>query len=513
MGASTLLRRARGAWQTASQARREPVRMPRVPVLEPEPVDPSDDGVRRVPRGLKVASEWTWRLLILTAGALVLLWVVIRLKQIVIPIVIALLLAALLMPIQRRLARVLPPLVAAGLTVFGLILVVSATLYLVGAQFASQFDEISAQIAEGIGDLRTWIISTFALDDTDIDEFLSQAQAIIMDLDVGAFAASAGVTIGQILVGMVLALFTLFFFLGRGEMFYAWFIRMLPRHARVKGLVSGGIAWGQLASYTRATVVVAAADGIGIGLGASLLGVPFPLGIAVLTFLGAFVPIVGAFTAGAVAVLLAFVSNGLVNALLMFGVVILVQQIEGNVLHPLFMGRAVRVHPLGIVLAVAGGIQLAGVVGAVIAVPIVAMINAVVQYLLQPDPVDFESPADLITEQQAAQVRAELNRVRAQHGGGDSENLPGAEMTGALPDPAEEPVPDPGEAAHVGADGGSATDRSRAGEAAREGAEPSADTESTAARTTAARTTPPAEKAPRVPDGDPGSAGAGDPGR
>ncbi|MDO5502464.1 MAG: AI-2E family transporter [Actinomycetia bacterium] len=417
-GTPSLLGRARGWWGAAREVVRRPdapltgVRRADDPVLDDDEPLPGKSSEYRIPVGLVRATEWTWRLLILTAGFVVLMWLIIRLRQIVIPVAIALLLTALLYPLHRRFAKILPPLGAAGATVVTLILAVSGTLYLVGAQFASQFDEISAEIADGVGDLRTWIVSTFALDDTQIDTFLQQVQDAFMSLDLTALATSAGITIGQILVGVVLALFILFFFLGRGEMFYAWFIRMLPRHARVKGLVAGNLAWGQLASYTRATVVVAAVDGIGIGLGALALGVPFPLGIAVLTFLGAFIPIVGAFLAGAIAVLLAFVSNGVVNALLMLAIVLLVQQIEGNVLQPVLMGRAVRVHPLGIVLAVAAGIQLAGIIGAVIAVPIAAMLNAIAIYLLQPDPAHFRSPADLVTPEQAEEVRRETRRAR-----------------------------------------------------------------------------------------------------
>ena len=188
-------------------------------------------------------------------------------------------------------------------------------------------------------------------------------------------------------------MFTLFFFLFDGPRIWAWIVRLFPRSARAKVASSGVIAWLQLQAFTKATILVAAVDATGIGLGALILGVPFASGVALLVFFGAFIPVVGAAMSGAVAVLLALVAKGPITALIMLGVVIAVQQLESHLLQPVLLGRAVRIHPLAIILAIASGVVLWGIVGALIAVPVAAVVNAVGNHLLvdpesdpEPDP-------------------------------------------------------------------------------------------------------------------------------
>ena len=150
-------------------------------------------------------------------------------------------------------------------------------------------------------------------------------------------------------------------------------MRLFPRGAREKVHSSGLIAWTQLSAFTRATLVVAAVDAAGIGIGAAILGVPFASGIALLVFFGAFIPVVGAAISGTVAVLLALVALGPVQALIMLGIVIGVQQVEAHLLQPLLVGRVMRIHPLAVILAIAAGVILAGIIGGLIAVPTVAV--------------------------------------------------------------------------------------------------------------------------------------------
>ena len=169
-------------------------------------------------------------------------------------------------------------------------------------------------------------------------------------------------------------MFTLFFFLFDGPRIWAWIVRLFPRSARAKVASSGAIAWLQLQAFTKATILVAAVDATGIGLGALILGVPFASGVALLVFFGAFIPVVGAAMSGAVAVLLALVAKGPITALIMLGVVIAVQQLESHLLQPVLLGRAVRIHPLAIILAIAS-VVLWGIVGALIAVPVAAVVN------------------------------------------------------------------------------------------------------------------------------------------
>ena len=176
-------------------------------------------------------------------------------------------------------------------------------------------------------------------------------------------------------------LFATYFFLADGACIWAWLVRIFPRAARRRADSSGRVAWASLTQFVRATVLVAATDAIGMMVGAAILQVPFVSAIGVLVFIGAFVPLVGAFVSGAVAVLVALVAQGPVKALIMFGVIVAVQQLEAHVLQPFLMGRFVSVHPLGVIVAIAMGVLVAGIPGALVAVPLAASVNAVVQHL------------------------------------------------------------------------------------------------------------------------------------
>ncbi len=190
-----------------------------------------------------------------------------------------------------------------------------------------------------------------------------------------------GTAVGHVLAGFFIILFSTYFFLADGDRIWAWMVRLAPRAAREHVDSSGRVAWISLTQFVRATVIVAAVDAIGIMIVAAILGVPFVLAIGVLVFLGAFVPMVGATIAGTVAILVALVDQGPITALLMLGGVILVQQIEGHILQPFLMGRWVSVHPLGVIVAIGCGVLVAGIAGALVAVPLAAAVNAVVQHL------------------------------------------------------------------------------------------------------------------------------------
>jgi predicted PurR-regulated permease PerM len=196
-----------------------------------------------------------------------------------------------------------------------------------------------------------------------------------------------------VFAGFFIVLFSTYFFLADGDRIWAWVVRLAPRAARARVDSSGRVAWISLTQFVRATVIVALVDSIGIMVVAAILGVPFVLALGVLVFLGAFIPLVGATVAGSVAVLVALVDQGPIEALVMLGGVILVQQIEGHILQPFLMGRWVSVHPLGVIVALGCGVLVGGVAGALVAVPLAAAANAVVQHLASntepgDDPVD-----------------------------------------------------------------------------------------------------------------------------
>ncbi|HBO53725.1 AI-2E family transporter [Janibacter terrae] len=395
---------------------RIPRRLPQLPAAPPDDrriiiqtVPPPPTGSATVPPTFRAASEWVWRSLVIGTGILALLWVASKLTDVVFPVIVALLLAALLEPAFQHLRYVLPRGAAAGVTVLGTLAGLIALFSFVGNQFADQLPDMTRQVTQGIDESRRWIVDTFGLTEGQITTWLSDQWGKVSAGDQwSSRAAQAGLTIGQMLTGFFLAMFSLFFFLYDGAGIWAWVVRLFPRGARTKVLSSGAIAWNQLKAFTRATVLVAGTDALGIGLGALVLGVPFASGVALLVFVGSFIPIVGALLSGFVAVALAFVAKGPITALIMLGVVIAVQQLESHVLQPLLLGRAVRVHPLGVILAIATGIIVGGIIGALVAVPLAAVLNAVGHNLLEPVPDDVDHPDDLTTPAQEAEIDEDI---------------------------------------------------------------------------------------------------------
>ncbi|WP_377644570.1 AI-2E family transporter [Oryzobacter terrae] len=378
-----------------------PTSLPVPGVPTPASANPRTPVEWSVPRGVRTASEWAWRGIVVAAGVLAVLWLTAILSEVVIPLIVALLLAALLHPVHHWLARFVPRGLAAGITVIGTLAVVSGMLSFVGSQLTSQLDDITTKVTEGIEQVRRWANATFGLTDTQIQEYLDQAREALSSGNLNDTLASAGLTATHIVAGFFLALFSLFFFLYDGPSIWGWVVRLFPRGAREKVHSSGLIAWDQLGAFTRATIAVAAVDATGIGLGAAILGVPFASGIALLVFFGAFVPVVGAAVSGGVAVLLALVTLGPIQALIMLGVVIGVQQLESHVLQPFLIGRVMRIHPLAVILAIATGIILAGILGGLIAVPTVAVLNAVGHHLLDgPESADDVPPGGARTAEE-----------------------------------------------------------------------------------------------------------------
>jgi predicted PurR-regulated permease PerM len=213
-------------------------------------------------------------------------------------------------------------------------------------------------------------------------------------------AVSVGSTVTELFAGVLLTLFSTLFILIDGKGIWAWVVRIFPRRARLALEGAGKAGWLTLQNFIKVQILVATIDAIGIGAGAAILQLPLAVPIAVLVFLGSFIPVIGAVATGALAVFIALVYNGWVVALIMLGIVLLVQQIEGHVLQPLVMGTAVKVHPLAVVLAVAGGSVVAGIPGALFAVPIVAVLNVMIGYIARGDwrQLPLSTPKDIVPE-------------------------------------------------------------------------------------------------------------------
>ena len=337
-----------------------------------------------VPYGLRTAAAWSWRFIVVLVGLYVLLYAAAYIAVVVVPVIVALLLAALLQPGAAGLVRRGWPrsLAAFAMLLVGLA-VVSGIITLVIERFNAGFSDLADQVSTGIGQVQSFVVRTFPITRGQLDDAVSQFQKTLVD-NQGSLASGAlttAATVGEVITGILLALFTLFFFLKDGRSIWLWVVGLFPVVSRAYLDEAARRSWRTLISYVRATVAVALVDAVGIGIGLAVLGVPLVIPLAALVFLGAFIPILGSFLAGSVAVLVALVSNGPITALIALGVVIVVMQVEGHILQPLLLGRAVRIHPLAIVLSIAAGLLIAGIFGALIAVPTVACMNVAGTYL------------------------------------------------------------------------------------------------------------------------------------
>lgn len=343
-----------------------------------------------LPYPLVLAAAWAWRVLLVGAAAAGLVVVLQTVSVVVVPMSVALLLAVLLWPAVRFLTNrtPLPRGMSSLIMVVALIAFVTGLLTLTGAQIASGMSDMRASAEQGLQQVTDWLREgPLELSGAQLQEYLDRLRSSIQQntsaLTSGVMAA--GSSAGQFLIGLLVSLIATFFFLAEGDKIWRFVVRMLPKPAQEPTYQASRRGWMSLGSYARTQVLVAAVDAVGIGLGALILGLPFVVPLTLLVFLSSFVPIVGAIFSGAVAVLVALVVKGPIVALIMLGVVLLVQQIESQVLQPFLMGRAVALHPLAVIAAVAIGSFLLGIVGALFAVPFLAVVNSVLRYLVGRD--------------------------------------------------------------------------------------------------------------------------------
>lgn len=338
-----------------------------------------------IPFALSTAAEWAWRLIVVGIAGYAIFTALSKVSLIVISLAVAVLIAALIYPVVYFLRRhKIRAGLATAIAELGLIIGVILLLTLVGQQLTSGFSSLSTQVVEGYNQLMASLQNLpFNFGAEQLDSYISQFANWLKENSstVLSGVASVGSTAADFGTGLIICLFALIFFLMEGERIWLFLVGLFPKAARRPLNGAGRRGWKSLVSYVHMQVLVAFIDAAGIGLSAFFLGVPFALPVAVLVFIGSFIPMVGAVVTGAVAVLLALVANGLVNALLMLLMVIIVQQIEGHILQPLVMGKAVSLHPLAVFLGVAGGSLLFGIAGALFAVPILAVLNTVIRYL------------------------------------------------------------------------------------------------------------------------------------
>ncbi|MFF7165051.1 AI-2E family transporter [Streptomyces sp. NPDC008086] len=359
--------------------------VPRPPDYAPTAPPPRPDPAQVVPWGVRVAAEAGWRLLVLAGTVWVLMRVISAVQLVVFAFVIALLLTALMQPSVAWLTRRrVPHGFATALTAILGFVVIGLMGWFVTWQVMENIDNLSDQVQDGIDELRNWLLnSPFHVTDKQINEIAENLrEAVGANTEEITSAGLEGVTVVvEALTGILLAAFSTLFLLYDGKRIWQWTLKLVPAAARPGVAGAGPRAWATLTAYVRGTVLVALIDAVFIGIGIYFLDVPMAVPLAVFIFLFSFIPLVGAVASGALAVVVALVTQGVFTAVMTLVVVLAVQQIEGHVLQPFILGRAVRVHPLAVVLSVAAGGMVAGIGGAVVAVPLVAVSNTIVGYL------------------------------------------------------------------------------------------------------------------------------------
>ncbi|MDI3389825.1 AI-2E family transporter [Streptomyces sp. B-S-A8] len=341
--------------------------------------------VAAVPWGLRVAAEAGWRLLVLAAAVWVLARAITSIQLVVMAFLAALLITALLQPTVGRLRSLgLPRGLATAVTFITGFVIMGLVGWFVVWQVMENIDTLAERVQEGIDELQRWLLDgPFHVTEDQIKEIAKNLrEAVGTNTEEITTAGLEGVTvIVEFMTGILLAMFSTLFLLYDGKRIWNWTLKIVPVQARPGVAGAGPKAWRTLTAYVHGTVIVALIDAIFIGIGIYFLDVPMAVPLAVFIFLFAFIPLVGAVISGALAVVVALVTQGVFTALMALVVVLAVQQIEGHVLQPFILGRAVRVHPLAVVLSVAAGGMVGGIGGAVVAVPLVAVANTVVGYL------------------------------------------------------------------------------------------------------------------------------------
>ena len=364
---------------------------------------------------VRKTAAWAWRLLVILAALVALLWVIERLEIIIVPLLLALMLSALLLPVVDWLdRRGAPRGGAVALVLLAGFAILGGILTFVVTQFVTGLPDLVNQVTRSIDSTRNWLIEgPLHLSRQQIENAGNAAIQALQNnqakLTSGALSTAAAVT--EIITAALLMMFTLIFFLYGGRNIWQYVTKIFPTDVRDRVRAAGNAGYGSLIGYVRATFLVALVDAVGVGTGLAIMSVPLALPLASLVFLGAAIPLVGAVISGFLAVVVALLAKGFVYALITLGVIIGVNQLEAHILQPLVMGRAVSIHPLAVVVAISSGGVLAGIVGALLAVPTVAFFNNAFQVLLAKDP----AAAAEQTDDDAAIVQAEPDELEPEN--------------------------------------------------------------------------------------------------
>lgn len=339
-------------------------------------------GSARVPAPVRTAAAWTWRLLVLGVGVALLVYAIVKLLLVVLPVIGAVLLATVLQPLVARLVRRgWPALLATWTVLLGAVLLLAGVMVGLVVRSLDEAEEVDFRVQVGADDVRDFLVDTFGFSEQRLDQLIQQGSDALGQSNIGGSLLGGTVVALEVVAGTLLAVVLLFFFLKDGRGIWSWIAGGFGERRRAHLEEMGRRSWTVLSAYVRGSAIVGLVDAVLIGVALIVLGVPFVIPLVVLTFFAAFFPIVGGVTAGVVSALVALASEGLVDALILVAVTVVVQQVEGDVLQPLVFGRALRLHPVAILLGLTAGATLAGIIGAFLAVPVLAVGVAIGKYL------------------------------------------------------------------------------------------------------------------------------------
>ncbi|MFJ7299634.1 AI-2E family transporter [Streptomyces sp. NPDC099088] len=348
-----------------------------------------------VGHGLRVAAAYAWRLVIVGVVAYAVFSLLGRLQLVAVALFLALVITAVLRPLADLLARHMPRTPAVVLSIGGSVLFVLGLLALVGRLVAGESGRLGSEFAGGLGRIERWLEgSPFHVSHAVLSNLQDKVAHLVSE-NRSVLISSALSGVGravEFITGLVLALFCSLFFIRSGDRFWRWFKDLIPRSARDPWDRAGRAAWRSFAGYTRGIIIVAATNAVLVGIALYALGVPLALPLTLLEFFAAFIPLVGSPVALGVATVVALATKGPVVAIVVLCLIVVIGQLEGHVLHPLVLSWAVRLHPVVVAVSVIGGSILAGVIGAVVAVPMVSVAWSVICELRRPPEPAGRSP-------------------------------------------------------------------------------------------------------------------------
>jgi putative heme transporter len=344
-----------------------------------------------IPSWLRTAGGWSWRLLMVVAAVALIFYATAQVQLVFVAVFLALVITSVLRPVTDVYARIMPRGLATALAILSAILFIAGLLTYIITSVAGQWERLAGEFSDGIDQILDFLENgplPVSITADDVNGWIENGRQWLAEHggDIASQAAASAGSVFEAFAAIALAIFCTVFFLARGKDMWTWFLNQLPARSRESWKVAGGAGWYTFSGYARGTVIIALVDGILAGILLAVLGVPLAAPLAVLVFIGAFIPIIGAPLAMIVAAVVALAADGIVTALIVTVGIALIGQFEGHILQPLIMGAQVSLHPVVVALSVTAGTLIAGILGAVVSVPLVAVAWSVFTRLRHKDP-------------------------------------------------------------------------------------------------------------------------------